>query len=1859
MKRNILSTLCEIFFPIILMLLLYWLKSVFEIENHEFKEVEGTLDNFIKKRSVSNIDFSPIINSSVNISNASWNGMSILPALKICSNKNENKKERPIIATINVPEEIINTIINDSKPFEKDIGFNISERNFKPFKTVSSMDDYIKSSYYGEDENYPLICFGINFELKNSTENENENEYSYSLHYFENNLLDGAADIPSSQYLIDQFQSGPDMDSYEKYQENGYTYIMKVISDYILKKETNSTSKINFGILPMKYKSYRSDPFSSVIGFLGPFFIIIAYMGHLCIYSYKMVLEKETKAKEGMKIMGLTDGIYFMSYFIQFTVISLFDSLVNAIIFRYIFGRIPFVVFFFIFFLFSLNVFALAFFFQSFIDKAKESLIVSMLLYFIMFFLSLLVTNDDANYSMKVGLSLFPPVTIYIGIILLGKFESHFRTFHTKDIFHTYTNYSIIVMFIMLLVDIIIYLFLGYYLQNVLPHDYGVRKPWYFIFKKLFCIKSKKQKYSINYNKKENINNKEEEDDIFGNVPENENFQSEEIYKDMNKPKDALRIRNLVKKFDDGKVAVNNVDLNFYKNEIFALLGHNGAGKTTMISILTGLYQATGGEAIYDELNILAPENVDTFREKVGICPQHDVLFNDLNIREHLGMFAIFKGVSSENVEAEINKSIADFQFEDIQYTVAKNLSAGQRRKLSIAIALIGGSEIIFLDEPSSGMDITSRRNLWEILKRQSDNKIIILTTHYMEEASVLGKRIGIINLGKMKCIGTPLFLIEKFGKYMNITLNKEEGANNDSIMSFISQKVDQPQFESLSEEILARIPKDNFSKDSGRALNEFFEELDSNLENLKIKSYSVSMPTLEDVFLNIAAEDETDRISNIIREEQKYDEILFGMDYLDNFENKSKFISDFKANFIRRIYLMIRDKKGILMEILCPILLVLIGGLISQVKFILATPEFGNKDVSKIGKQIIYFSSLNNSIDMSNYYIKDYTNITSKDLDISYDNNEEEINNKSLLAIKKFIDDIYNKTIDSESSSDNEIDMNSEDYTGYYANFLLLNEPNDNNSNYEFLELINSRVAQGVPLYTSVFLEKIIQKIANKTIKINYTNKVMTTTLKQDLSSNSQSGTVIIFVAIAFALIPANFIAIIVREKNNNSKHLMRLSGLNILAYWIVNFIFELAKYYFTGGICLIILKLCDYYTPYLVYFYLLYGPPLICMTYVLSFLFTDESSAQNKMLLVHSLIGVLGSSTIIVLRGNEETVDAGKFLQYLFSLLPSFCFSFGYNITFNKIFIYMVEYPKIWTSFTDEKLIREFNLLLGPLLFLAFEIIGYLIILIIIEFFTYSNIFGNSTNNIILDEQKNKDEGVLKEEMRASQIELIHDEQNNNNILELKKYDNSPNPLEEKLDDKNESLIDENDNILEQGKKENIMVRIIHLRKVYRTSLYKLFCCCFREKGKLAVKNLSFCVEKGECFGLLGLNGAGKTTTFKCITQEINTTNGEIFINGLNTHNNFNLIKNKFGYCPQYDAIFEYLTVYENLEFYAKLKGVKEEFMDQIINALIREMRLQEFTKKMSGRLSGGNKRKLSVAISMLCNPPIILLDEPSTGMDPEARRFMWSVIHKMATKGKKSSIIMTTHSMDEAETLCKRMAIMVNGEFVCLGKANEIKDKYGYGYELNLRIKPMTEEQQNNLYFNKYNIDNKTIVRQNNLEEILSIIKKKNFMSEIDEERLGDKLLRDMKKNNGINITALLSWIFYVENAIRFIEFGRENFAKIIIEENMDNNFLFKMKKNEKDNKSIGHLFGLFEIHKEECFITEYSIQQTSLEQIFNKFAENQSSTLKERLSTIVERGDVENINQSETKNNFMENKIILTEMLSKQLLGNIEE
>jgi len=149
--------------------------------------------------------------------------------------------------------------------------------------------------------------------------------------------------------------------------------------------------------------------------------------------------------------------------------------------------------------------------------------------------------------------------------------------------------------------------------------------------------------------------------------------------------------------------------------------------------------------------------------------------------------------------------------------------------------------------------------------------------------------------------------------------------------------------------------------------------------------------------------------------------------------------------------------------------------------------------------------------------------------------------------------------------------------------------------------------------------------------------------------------------------------------------------------------------------------------------------------------------------------------------------------------------------------------------------------------------------------------------------------------------------------------------------------------------------------------------------------------------------------------------------------------------------------MSVEEHLYFYAKLKGIPEQKHREIIDKIIVDMSLEDHKNKLAGALSGGNKRKLSVAMATLGNPPIILLDEPSAGMDPEARRFMWQVVASISQRDKNSAVILTTHSMEEAEALSTKMGIMVRGGiFKCFGSSQHIKSKFGTGYEIEIKIR-----------------------------------------------------------------------------------------------------------------------------------------------------------------------------------------------------------
>ena len=219
----------------------------------------------------------------------------------------------------------------------------------------------------------------------------------------------------------------------------------------------------------------------------------------------------------------------------------------------------------------------------------------------------------------------------------------------------------------------------------------------------------------------------------------------------------SIKTKKLTKKFKD-KVAVNEIDLQIKRGELFALLGTNGAGKTTTIKMLSGLILPTSGEILIDNMDV--KEDIFKIKQILNVSPQETAIAPNLTVKENLEFMA---GVYQINdSEGKINDLIKQFKLDEVLNKKAKTLSGGWQRRLSIAISLINDPKILFLDEPTLGLDVIARRELWNIINELKGKITIILTTHYMEEAEALSDRIGIMANGDLVDVGTKEELINK-----------------------------------------------------------------------------------------------------------------------------------------------------------------------------------------------------------------------------------------------------------------------------------------------------------------------------------------------------------------------------------------------------------------------------------------------------------------------------------------------------------------------------------------------------------------------------------------------------------------------------------------------------------------------------------------------------------------------------------------------------------------------------------------------------------------------------------------------------------------------------------------------------------------------------------------------------------------------------------------------------------------------------------------------------------------------------------------------------------------------------------------
>jgi len=206
-------------------------------------------------------------------------------------------------------------------------------------------------------------------------------------------------------------------------------------------------------------------------------------------------------------------------------------------------------------------------------------------------------------------------------------------------------------------------------------------------------------------------------------------------------------------------------------------------------------------------------------------------------------------------------------------------------------------------------------------------------------------------------------------------------------------------------------------------------------------------------------------------------------------------------------------------------------------------------------------------------------------------------------------------------------------------------------------------------------------------------------------------------------------------------------------------------------------------------------------------------------------------------------------------------------------------------------------------------------------------------------------------------------------------------------------------------------------------------------------AVNNLNLQINRGEIFGFLGANGAGKTTAIRMLCGLLQPTSGSANVAGCDIAHQSDLLKQRIGYMSQRFALYEDLTVKENVLFYSGIYQVKQAQAIATAETMLAEMGIDLKDKALTKSLPLGYKQRLALTCSLLHNPQLLFLDEPTSGVDPEARRAFWNVINRLAERGK--TVIVTTHFMDEAE-YCHRVLIMQNGETIALGKPGELKTK-----------------------------------------------------------------------------------------------------------------------------------------------------------------------------------------------------------------------
>ncbi|XP_051999206.1 glucosylceramide transporter ABCA12-like [Xyrauchen texanus] len=1562
--------------------------------------------------------------------------------------------------------------------------------NFDRYKGINSTDE-LNTQAEKLAQNRELFA-SIIFNLPEVTSNSSlPSEIDYTIRMNIDNSM--RTDRTRNPFWVkDAFISATKTQRYSR----GFVYLQESIERAIIEMQTGKAidgPAVQIQAFP--YPCYYKDDYLNSIAFAFPMALMISWVLFVAHFVKKLVHERELRLHEYMKMMGVNPFSHFFAWFIESVVFLLFTIILLTIILKGG-GILPhsdgFVLFLYLCD-YSLSVIAISFLVSSFFDKTNIAGLSGSLIYVICFFpfIVLIHLEDNLSFSVKSALGLFSPTCLSYATQYISRYEKQeegiqWSNMYVSPLAGDTSSFGWLCW--LLLIDSIIYFIIGIYIRMVFPGNYGIGVPWYFpvtrsFWKDMFsCFNRTPKKIGrglLFTNMMQEQNNDKNKGK--GNLPANgeEDFSGLPV---------GVSLHGLTKTYGN-RNAVDNLNLSFYEGHVTSLLGHNGAGKTTTMSLLTGLFSPTNGTIEVYGMDMQT--FIDDVRKEMGVCMQYDVLFDHLTTKEHLLLYAQIKAPhwTKQEVHEQVRRTLMETGMYDHRHKRVGTLSGGMKRKLSISIAFIGGSRLVVLDEPTTGVDPCSRRSIWDIVLKHKQERTIILSTHHLDEAEVLSDRIAFLDHGGLKCCGSPFYLKDKLAKGYNLTLTKmiqtpdsKESFNNDELRAFIQSYLpDALQKEGEVGDLVYSLPPYNLQ--NAAAYQSLLTSLDQNLDRLQLGCYGISDTTLEEVFLQLTRDDndmESERSgARSVSENVTVNDMFTSRESIPDDVNTMHLgekasltgkstVSGFalmaqrvKAMLLKRLHHSRRDWKGLFSQVFLPVFFVIAAMGLGSIKSDLQ--HFPKITISPalyhVDEQYAFFSNQNPSTSslvdammsypgIDHFCMRDPLNSVCKERHstgiqtwTSTGNSSATFTtcncNKQLLSCPASGYDPPHIRNPSSQLVYNLTGLNIENYLMATANDFIRNryggwdfgKPLPLDLKMDMLEVPQNRTLTKVwynpeghhtmPAYLNSLNNFLLrsslppEKRQQYTISLSshpYPGQVQ----DEDVMVGSLvSILVALCVLTGYSIMSASFVIYEVQEHHSGSKSLQQISGISEPFYWIINFFYDMALYMIP--VVLSVAMIAAFQIPAftdrqnlaaVTVLLMLFGFATFPWMYLLSAVFKDTEMAFIGYVCINLFISIntIISTSIMFFLGqlnpnNQSIKDVYRTLSNVFLVFPQFSFGNGL-MELARVDIQV----QILSAFGVDAYKNPFKMDMLGWMFISLFLQGFIC-------FTLRLLFNKSLlrkvrrlicrkKDFLQSYSPNQDEDVMAECLRVNSGDASAD-----------------------------------------------ILQVNQLTKVYQ----------HLKKRVQAVKQLSVGIPAGECFGLLGVNGAGKTTTFKMLTGDTSPTNGSAKIRDIDGRM-VDIIDCRreginIGYCPQEDALDDLMTGEEHLYFYARIRGISKREIDRVVNYLLKKLELNYHRNNTSKSYSCGTRRKLSTALALIGNPQILLLDEPSSGMDPRSKRHLWKIISEQVMG--KCAVVLTSHSMEECEALCTRLAIMVKGQFRCLGSLQHIKNRFGKGFTVRMYL------------------------------------------------------------------------------------------------------------------------------------------------------------------------------------------------------------